>query len=960
MNATFAHLQLNRFIAFDVETTGLIPEKDAIIEFAALLFVDGQPTERLTFLCDPGEPIPLEIEQLTGIKQAMVSGQPPFKTHTAEVLDFFGDLPLVGHNIGFDLAFLREHLRKPSGRRVKIANPLYDTASLSQTFLFFLTNHRLSTIAEYYGYSARGAHRAETDTLNCGRIFIDLIKEVLKYDLETLQTINMILDGTDDPNHLLFRNAANLQLLKKTLGSGETPKIGWVAPNNVFGKPIQLEQVNQTKAGSSPDDNLIDRYFGEAGLLAHNLDGYELRPQQTEMAQTVWNCLKNDQSAVIEAGTGVGKSLAYLVPTVLWLHHQSSEKMRLLIASNTKILQEQIFYKEIPFVADRLNLPFKAVLLKGRNNYICLTRWFRYLANLPHNLHLSYRSNILPIVIWLKHTQSGDIAECNGFRLNANRFIWNEICSEPGYCTSSICQKYGGCFLGKIRGHANTADVIVVNHSLLLADAAADNKILPEFDTLVIDEAHNLEKNSYNYFAGRINLPMLSYFLNNIHSGSVPERGVLVDATYVVQDLKRLPEIEPLRNQIIEKIATVKIIAESFFSRIALEKTGRESGRGKVYGVKKRYKVFQDEFPNYEEDVNSFQMELENLKLHLVTLKNRLESIFDEAPEEFDELQVRISNAVMNIEMYLETFRVITRSADAELIFWYEIASNGKENSVELVCTPLAIADRIHEKVLKGQRNTFLTSATLRIIDSFDYILSRSGMDQLPATQIVTKALGSPFMYDDQMKFFTFHQEREHDHEYQSLANLITRLSRETGKGMLVLFTAYQALYDVYQLCLPTFTELGITLLAQGQTGSRSALLEQFRIEKNSVLFGTDSFWEGIDVIGSALEILIIAKLPFPVPSEPIIEANVEKIKVQGGDPFNQYYVPEAVLKFRQGVGRLIRSITDIGVVINCDERVDKRLYGKYFKQSLPVEPISVFDEDELVESVQRFFRKGR
>jgi len=192
------------------------------------------------------------------------------------------------------------------------------------------------------------------------------------------------------------------------------------------------------------------------------------------------------------------------------------------------------------------------------------------------------------------------------------------------------------------------------------------------------------------------------------------------------------------------------------------------------------------------------------------------------------------------------------------------------------------------------------------------------------------------------------------------LANLITRLSRETGKGMLVLFTAYQALYNVYQLSLPTFTELGITLLAQGQTGSRSALLEQFRIEKNSVLFGTDSFWEGIDVIGSALEILIIVKLPFPVPSEPIIEANVEKIKVQGGDPFNQYYVPEAVLKFRQGVGRLIRSITDIGVVINCDERVDKRLYGKYFKQSLPVEPISVFSEDELVDSVQRFFKKGR
>ncbi|HNZ37512.1 MAG TPA: helicase C-terminal domain-containing protein, partial [Candidatus Marinimicrobia bacterium] len=180
------------------------------------------------------------------------------------------------------------------------------------------------------------------------------------------------------------------------------------------------------------------------------------------------------------------------------------------------------------------------------------------------------------------------------------------------------------------------------------------------------------------------------------------------------------------------------------------------------------------------------------------------------------------------------------------------------------------------------------------------------------------------------------------------------------GKGILVLFTSYNFMYEVYQLCLPTFIEMGITLLAQGQGASRTALLEQFRLEQNSVLLGTDSFWEGVDVVGPALEILVITKLPFPVPTEPIIEANVEKLKAEGQDPFNEYYVPESVLKFRQGVGRLIRSINDVGVVINLDSRIDKKAYGRYFKKSLPVEPISIVGEDELLAAVRKFFRIGK
>jgi len=948
-------INLHEFIVFDVETTGLSPQRDALIEFAAVRFNDGKPTETLTFLCNPGFPIPSEIEQLTGINDAMLIGMLPFEKHLDEVLEFIGQTPLIGHNIGFDLGFLKEYLKNFRGHKKRsLYNPIYDTLLLAQAFLFFLYSHRLTTVAEFYGLDRKGAHRAEADALNTGLIFLKLIEEVRNYDLETLQTINMILKDTEDPNKLLYKNAAEVLSLRKSLGSDQAPEIGWKAKDNVFGAAIDK------KSSHGKDLLAVDQYFDIAGPVARNLDGFEIRPQQKEMAKLVLECLQNESSAIIEAGTGVGKSLAYLIPAVIWLNQQKKEKKRILIASNTKTLQEQVFYKEIPFVADKLGLPFKAVLLKGRTNYICMTRWHRYLNNLPQQLHLAARSAIIPIIIWLKHTCTGDISENNGFKLGQYRYVWNEICSEPGYCTTSICQKYGGCFLGKVRFHAINSDVMVVNHSLLLADSAADNQILPDFNALIVDEAHNLEKNSYNYFAERVNLPMLTYFLTGLYSGSTPERGVLVDMTVLAQQLKVRDKIEQIRQTIIEKISDVKIAAEAFFRKIVTHKFGMVPNGQKSFGVKKRYKEFATEFPDFETETNSFIYELNTFKILLAELNIKMEELCADYSEEYEEMRIRLVNQKAMFEMYLETLRTVTTGKNDKLIFWYEIAANGKENSVELVCTPLNIATDIFEKVFKQVTSSILTSATLQVAESFDYVLNRSGLNLIEENPVVTKSLGSPFFYNDQMAFYTYHQNETEISEIFATARLIKRLASETGKGMLVLFTSYNFLHEVYQLCLPTFMEMGITLLAQGQGASRTAILEQFRVENNSVLFGTDSFWEGVDVIGSALEILVITKLPFPVPSEPIIEANVEKLKNDGKDPFNEYYVPESVLKFRQGVGRLIRSINDVGVVINLDGRIDKKAYGRYFKQSLPVEPVSIVGEDELLFAVRKFFRIGK
>jgi Rad3-related DNA helicase len=504
------------------------------------------------------------------------------------------------------------------------------------------------------------------------------------------------------------------------------------------------------------------------------------------------------------------------------------------------------------------------------------------------------------------------------------------------------------------------ADLMVVNHSLLLADSAADNQILPGFDALIIDEAHNLEKNSYNYFAQKVNLPTLIYFLNGIYSGSAPERGLLVDLTEIARQFKCLDKIEPLRQMIIEKSSDVKIAAEAFFRKIVNTKFNPANGIQKSFGIKKRYKDFFYEFPDLEIETNGLIYELGTLRNLLDNLSNKMDEIWGDYAQEYDELQMRLMNQKIIAEEFLETLRKVTSANDDSFIFWYEIAPNGKNNTVEIVGTPLNIASNIFEKVYKHVSSAMLTSATLQVAGAFDYVLSRTGLNLIEDHNVVSRALGSPFYYNDQMAFFTYHQNDNEVNEAFIAARLIKRLSSETGKGILVLFTSYNFMYEVYQLCLPTFIEMGVTLLAQGQGASRTALLEQFRLEQNSVLLGTDSFWEGVDVVGPALEILVITKLPFPVPSEPIIEANVEKLKAEGQDPFNEYYVPESVLKFRQGVGRLIRSINDVGVVINLDSRIDKKAYGRYFKKSLPVEPISIVGEDELLAAVRKFFRIGK
>ncbi len=946
-------LQLSQFVVFDVETTGLDPAHDRIIEFAAMRFKDGVAEETLSFLCNPGQAITPEIEELTGISNAMIAGQEPFEKSLAKVLEFIGDNPLVAHNISFDISFLKAALHRKR-RKTSLSNLLYDTLLLAQTFYFYLSDHKLTTVARYCGVAVENAHRAGADTLFTGKIFLALIERAALYDLETLQTINMILKDTDDPNKWLFHNLARRHIQTKSLAKQKLPQIDWIPPDNIAGnqEPAYADEASLKQSSRE----LARHFFGNGGAISEQLLNYEERPQQIKMAEIVFDALSNNESAMIEAGTGVGKSLAYLIPAIVQLYRARETVGRIAVASNTKTLQEQIFYKEIPFIRDKLDIPFKAVLLKGRGNYICLTKWYRLLADLPNKLHIGNRSAILPIVVWLKHTKTGDIAENGGFKLSRMAYIWNEICSEPGYCTTPACHKYGGCYLGKLKDAAYSANLLVVNHSLLLADAASDNKVLPEYDALIVDEAHNLEKNAYSYFASKINLYRLRYLLNGISSSTRTEHGLLADVMNVSKQFKN--------SDLIHHIETVKKDvddsrqqATDYFRRIATEKTLEGGENARKFGVKKRYTSYSAAFPNFNLATDELINGLADLNRSLKGMLNKLEELVSDNPQIINELRLDLKNALTDLADIQTSLEIITSADDEDLIYWYEIGSDGKETSVELACTPLNISTSLHEKIYAGTGSTILTSATLRIADSFDYMRQRTGIGFLPEETLHFDSIGSPFHYAEQMRFFTFHARQGQENNSDTIVSLLIRLAEEVHKGILVLFTSYSGLMNAYRKVAPVFNRLNINLYAQKSGSSRTSILEKFRAEKESVLFGTMSFWEGVDIIGPALEILVIDKMPFSVPSEPIIEANAEKLKKEGREPFFEYYLPEAVLKFRQGVGRLIRSSTDVGVVINLDQRIDLKRYGRIFKESLPVESESIVGEDRLLQELKKFFR---
>ncbi|MCH7613271.1 MAG: hypothetical protein IIB45_07930 [Candidatus Marinimicrobia bacterium] len=928
-------LDLSTYIAFDFETTGLSPENDRIIEIAAIKFEGGVAVDRFVTLVNPERPIDSFITEITHISNAMVSDAPVEANIIDNLLDFLEDIPLVAHNISFDISFVKILCERYNKEYVE--RPLYDTLQLARTFLFFHPTHNLGSVSEFFNLSAVGAHRAEADTENTGMIFQHLLYEAASYPLEVFSKILAISKTKDIFNKHLYINISNVLKKEGNLKSGLVDsKLEKPLFNNVF--------VSDGKSHLA--DINVEEVFSAGGLLSKVFENYEERKSQQDYSAFVSEMINEDASyCAIEAGTGLGKSLAYLFPALKKAFHKDNEHP-VVISCYTKHLQDQLFNKDLPLLAKALNVPLHALILKGRSNYICLTRLNWLISDAQSLLRKGEVESLFPVIVWLNVTQTGDLSECAGFWGHRPYRVAELIQSEPGYCTTQLCAANNGCYFGPIRQAVQESQVIIVNHALLMANISNPG-LLPEFESVIIDEAHNLVDIAYNQLMTEVNLFKINAIID------------IIDPT--TSSAKRWTQkLAPL----IEDSSEMKSYFKSLESNCDLSRENAQIFFNELTEIVSKGIKVDIPYPQYiilrnlTEGYGGVFQQIQELELALSELQNAVKGVLNQLEkvgsnrDDLGDLIQLFEHSMDAIASLQTELAMLTHDQQNGWVYWQkgqyrQTRSGEKELFVSINGAPVDIADDLAKLFFQSVKQCILTSATLRVEESFDYFLQRTGLSLMDSETVHTREFHSPFYYDEQVRYYQY--SGKYGQNPALVADLLYECHKFYNKRMMALFTSRQALNQVYRELQNKPDGRKLPIFAQVSGSSRYAMLRGMHRTKNGILLGTTSFWEGVDLPRDLLEILIISKLPFSVPTEPITQAYSRMLDEQGRNAFMEFSVPEAVVRFRQGFGRLIRTIEDEGLFIVMDERVVQKRYGSAFSDAIPVRMQTFTRVEELI-----------
>lgn len=709
--------------------------------------------------------------------------------------------------------------------------------------------------------------------------------------------------------------------------------------------------------------------LGPQGAVAGGLPDYEDRPEQLRMAFAVGEAFNAGRLAVIEAGTGTGKSLAYLVPAILW---SLDNEERVVISTNTINLQEQLIRKDLPFLRRVTGLEFRAVLVKGRGNYLCRRR--AETARLEPGLFDEEQAGELEAVLaWGEATRDGSKEELTFLPREA---VWEEVRCELDQCLRVRCRQYTDCFFHKARRLASQADVLVVNHALLLADLTvrqqSDNysaaAVLPPFERIIIDEAHHLEDVATGHFSSQVSRFSFARVLNRLRHPRQPDKGLL--PRFLSALARELPATEDelyreLHGQVEELLTGRQELFELAIRELEGVGEALADSLGRPIGEEEiRQRVIPPFTDNPAwESVGGRVRELARRCARLGGEVRKLLKVAGKLPEEIaDKLATNFVD-LRGIAGRLEALAGDLTWFVAEeegVCAWFEIGRSriGRGTGVvtRLCTAPLEVAPELKKALYDRFRTVVMTSATLAVGDSFAYFAQRTGLDRVEPGRRAELLLPSPFDFARQalVAVPTDLPEPGRPGFAEAVQELCERALLLADGRSFVLFTAYSLLRRVHGELAPVLQARGYQVLRQGE-GSRHQLLKAFAADPTSILFATDSFWEGVDVPGRALEQVIITRLPFKVPTEPVLEARAEAIERRGGDPFIEYTVPQAVIRFKQGFGRLIRHRGDRGIVLILDSRVVKKGYGRTFLKSLPPARVAKGPTAEVFAAMEEF-----
>ena len=913
----------NHYVAVDIETTGLNPSKDVIIEVAAIAFSGNDIIDEFSTLVYPEREIPSEITRLTGITQAMVEDAPGMFQVRSKLRPKLSNHVLVGHNVGFDLAFLQEE-------RLGIGNHRIDTVTLASILVPEAGRFGLNFLADFlYLPLPEGgqAHRAREDAELTIELFLALRERAMQIPMAQLDEIVRTGQRIGWPESLFFEEVLS-ERARQAFAGEELRKRGRLP--KLF-KPAKLEgRAVVAKEDIVPlDVDMVAGMIQPGGNFSRVFDGFEYRPEQEEMMVAVAQAFNDGDHVLVEAGTGTGKSVGYVLPAAFWAVENGR---RVVISTNTINLQDQLIHKDIPELQKSLPFELRAAVRKGRSNYLC-TRLFQQLRRSGPS---SADEMVLfaRILLWLSQTETGDVAEIP-LRTPGERMAWSRLNGENAVCTQEQCSTER-CPLHLARQRAEQAHIVIVNHSLLLADVANENHVLPAFMDLIIDEAHHLESAVTNGLSFRADKRFLDMVLEEI---SKPRSGLLSDVQ------KRLgavlpehvsSELDEFAGRMRREAQAAVIRLDEFFAAVEFFLHDHVNARSKFAQQIRLIPAVRIQ-PGYDE----IEISWENLNSHLKAIDKdfgKLAAALADIAEHHDvedeeEMRAALLTNGRALAETRENLDQIISAPQEDMIYWVEMF----KDRISLHAAPLHVGPLVEQHIFKEKETVVLTSATLRTADprsygkaDFNYLRER-----LHANDANELAVGSSFDYKGSTLLYlpTDIPEPNQPGYQQGVEAAILEVARELGGRTMVLFTSYAQLRQTAKGIEGPLQAADINLLAQFQGASRQQLLAQFKQpDSHSVLLGTRSFWEGVDVPGPALQALLIARLPFDVPSDPVFAARSEGFE----SPFFEYSIPEAVLRFRQGFGRLIRRKSDEGVVVVLDKRVLTKRYGQSFLEALP------------------------